>query len=389
MTERLYYTDSYLREFDATVIDRSSDGCRVYLDRTGFYPTSGGQLFDTGSLGGAPVTDVIDEGEVIAHVTASPVEGAIRGVIDWPRRFDHMQQHTGQHLLSAVFAELFGWATVSVHFGEESATLDVDTSSVSAPQLIEAERRANELVAENRPVTVCFAESGADPGLRKASEREGVLRVVAIEGLDRSACGGTHVRATGEIGPVQIRRIEKVRQATRLEFLCGMRAVRRARADFEALTEAARVFSATLDEIPALVRNQLDQLQASEKSRRKLEADLAGYRGRELYRSTTPDASGRRHLVERSAVGSLDDFRVLGQAFCAGPGAVFLAVLEQPPSMLLATSADSGINAGQVLKTAVTTAGGRGGGNASLAQGSVPSRDALEAALAAVLTAIS
>src|SRR5437016_3731963 len=213
MTERLYYTDSYLRDFAARIVDRSVDGATVYLDRTAFYPASGGQPFDVGSLNGIAVLEVADEGERVAHRMAAPLSaGDARGVIDWPRRFDHMQQHTGQHLLSAIIAERFGHATVSVHFGRESSTLDLDTGVFGQDRFVQAEALANSVVTENRPVRVSLEEADSASGLRKAAARQGTLRIVTIDGLDRSACGGTHVRATGEIGPILIRRTDRVKQ---------------------------------------------------------------------------------------------------------------------------------------------------------------------------------
>ena len=162
----------------------------------------------------------------------SPTDGEVAGEIDWTRRFDHMQQHSGQHLLSAVFEELFGLHTVSFHLGAESATIDLEGGPVEPRTVLEAERRANQLVSENRAMDVRFEDASAAQGLRKPSEREGMLRIVSIDGLDRSACGGTHVRTTGEIGPILLRRTEKIRQSVRVEFVCGGRAVRRARAGF-------------------------------------------------------------------------------------------------------------------------------------------------------------
>src|SRR5918994_2545690 len=148
MTLRLYYTDSYLRDFDASIVERADDGRRIYLDRTAFYPTSGGQPFDTGTLGGIAVVDVMDEGERVAHVLADPLAGIrVSGIVDWDRRFDHMQQHTGQHLLSAVLHERFGHATIGVHFGRETSTLDLDTAAMDHADLVEAESRANRLAA--------------------------------------------------------------------------------------------------------------------------------------------------------------------------------------------------------------------------------------------------
>ena len=380
---RLYYQDAYLRQFSARVVDRSAEGCRLRLDRTAFYPTSGGQPHDTGTIAGAAVLDVIEEGDEVVHVTAEPVlETEVECSIDWERRFDHMQQHTGQHLLSAVLHGMFGWNTVGFHLGAAASTIDLDTGQASAEQLRAAELRANELVFENRPVTISFEPAAEAQGLRKASDREGLLRIVTIEGLDRSACGGTHVRTTAEIGPVLIRKCERVRSNVRLEFLCGLRAVRRARADFEALSRIALGLSASLDEAAALVESQRRALIASEKALAKARVELARRRGVELYQ-TAAEADGMRRYVHRISEGPLDEeVRALAQGFTSGARAVFVAFSENPPSVLLAASADSGLHAGQILKEALAAAGGRGGGNAQLAQGSVPSAGELERVLA-------
>ncbi len=378
MTDRLYYHDSYLIEFRARVVDASPDGRRIYLDRTAFYPTSGGQPFDLGKLGGSDVTEVADEDGRIAHQVSAPVvnRAEVIGVVDWRRRFDHMQQHTGQHLLSAVLVDLFGAQTVSFHLGVESCTIDV-TGALDPAQIRKAELRANEIVFENRPVTISFDDASKDLGLRKPTEREGLIRIISIQDLDRSACGGTHVRATGEIGPILIRKLDRIRGNLRIEFLCGLRAVQRARADYEAISSVARAFSAPPDETPALVAAQLEKLQDSEKARRRLANELAQARGRELYSATASDAAGIRKVVRR--VGSLsDELRAEAQSFTAGAKAVFVAIGENPPAILLAASPDSGVNAGEFVKAAVTKAGGRGGGSATMAQGSLPSKDLLD-----------
>ena len=263
---RLYYTDAYCQAFDAQVVRAFDHEGRpaVVLDRTAFYPTSGGQPFDLGVLGAATVVDVVDVDGDVVHVLSSPLPdgAAVHGQIDWARRFDHMQQHTGQHLLSAVIAERIGLATVSVHFGRDSATLDLDGGSLSPAQVVEAETAANVAVAENRPVSVTFEDAATAAGLRKAADREGTLRIITIEGLDRSACGGTHVRATGEIGPIAIRKVERVKQHVRLEFLCGQRAVRRARADADLLSAIAAAHSTTAEELPSLLEGQRAELKA-------------------------------------------------------------------------------------------------------------------------------
>jgi alanyl-tRNA synthetase len=390
MTDRLYYTDAYLTTFDAAVVARADAGRRIYLDRTAFYPTSGGQPFDTGRLGGVAVVDVIDEGDRIAHVVESPVAvDRLAGAIDWGRRFDHMQQHTGQHLLSAVIAERLGHATVGVHFGRESATLDLDTPGLGHAEIVEVEARANTAVTENRPVVVSFEEAGAAAGLRKVSDREGTLRIVTIQGLDRSACGGTHVRATGEIGPIAIRKVERVKQHVRVEFLCGVRAVRRARADADLLSALATSHSATAEELPALLEAQRAELKAGSAARRDLEEAVAGYRARELHAATPPDARGWRVAVVRETAGPLERWRALALAYGGLGGGVLIAVVEEPPTILLATAADTGLDAGRILKPALEAKGGRGGGNARVAQGSVRDAGALEGVVEAVLKVVA
>ena len=378
MTERLYYKDSYLQRFEARVVDASPDRRLVYLDRTAFYPSSGGQPFDLGLLGEVAISEVIDEDDRVAHKLSAPLVGdAVAGTIDWERRFDHMQQHTGQHLLSAVFVELLHAATLSFHLGAELCTIDLGLASLDGAQVQAVERRANEVVFENQPVTVDFQHASDATDLRKPSEREGELRIVSIDQLDRSACGGTHVRSTGEIGPILIRKLDKIRGNVRVEFLCGMRAVRRARADYEALAQIGRLFSAPLDETPALVAAQLEKAQDADKARRRLATELATARGRELYLATEPGVQGLRKVVRKVDVIS-DDVRAEAQSFAAGTNAAILILAENPPSALIAASKDSGINAGQWLKTALATAGGRGGGSPVMAQGSVPSVEELE-----------
>lgn len=386
MTERLYYTDAYATEFSATVL--SVDGSRVVLDRTAFYPTSGGQPFDLGVLGGAPVTDVIDEDTGIVHVIVGtpPVSGAtVEGRVDWRRRFDHMQQHTGQHLLSAVFEELFGHKTVSVHFGDQSATLDLDTDMLSAQRVQKAEERANAIVMENRNVSVSFEDAATAQGLRKASDRAGEIRIVTIDGIDRSACGGTHVRSTGEIGPITIRRVEKTRKQVRVEFLCGSRALRRARTEFEALSAISAAMTAAIDELPALIAAQSAKLRAGESAQRKLREELARFQFRELYEAAVAGANGMRCIAHSSA--DIDEARALGQAAGGFPMLLFVTTVTSPPAIVAAASEDSGINVGAVLKAALATCGGRGGGSPRLAQGTVPDAAGLETVARTILGA--
>ena len=393
MTERLYYRDATIRAFSARIAEVADGGRKAYLDQTAFYPTSGGQPHDIGTLAGVTVVDVIDEGERIAHVLDMPIELAsaveVHGEINWQRRYDNMQQHTGQHLLSAVLDDLLGLRTVSVHFGDETSTLDVADAKgaaniLEADVLARVEARANDIVAESRPVHVTFEDAATVTGLRKPSDRDGVLRVVTIEGIDRSACGGTHVSTTAELGPVLLRRQEKVRQGLRIEFVCGQRAVRRARQDLDALSRVARAFSASIDEAPKMVEGQAQQLKDLQSENRRLAESLAVYRAAELHAAAVPRPDGLKFIVERVGAGA-DSARSLALAFAPLTRAVFIAASHTPPSVLVATSADSGVDAGKVLKPLLERAGGRGGGSPRMAQGSAPSPEAVEQVVATLL----
>lgn len=390
MTERLYYTDAYLRAFDARIVDRTADGRTIYLDRTAFYPTSGGQPFDTGTLAGITVIDVVDEGERIAHVLTSPAPRdlqTVSGIVDWNRRFDHMQQHTGQHLLSALFADRFKLHTVSVHFGASSSTLDLDEELVSAKTLIAVEELANLAIAESHEVSVTFESAATAAGLRKPPPREGELRIVDIESLDRSACGGTHLHTTAEIGTLLIRGAERVRKTTRVDFVCGLRAVRTARADHELLTALAQSAGVAATELAAKMKSQGEELRAAQSARREASTALDAYHARERFDSAIPDANGRRRIVidrrDARAPATVDELRSLAQATLALGDALFIGTLPSPPTIVVASS-EGGLDAGATLKKLLADHGGRGGGNARIAQGTVPTLGALDAVVAAL-----
>jgi alanyl-tRNA synthetase len=386
MTERLYYTDAALLTFTARVAELADAGRRVYLDRTALYPTSGGQPHDHGTLGGVPVVDVVDEDARVAHVLAAPLAAApgdeIAGVVEAARRRDHMQQHTGQHLLSAVFAELHGAETLSVHFGAESSTLDLAADRLPREALLAAEARANAVVAEARPVRVTFEDAAAAAGLRKPSDRTGTIRVVQIDGVDRSACGGTHVATTAGIGAVLLRRVERVRQATRVEFVCGDRALRRARADHEALAAAAAALSVAPDEAPAAVRAQGEQLRAARDEARRAAEAAAQHEARALWGAAAPGADGVRRLVQRAESGGVEALGAVARAATALPGVLYVGWAEAPaPALLVATSPDAPLDAGALLRAALAAHGGRGGGSARLAQGRLPTAESLRHAV--------
>jgi alanyl-tRNA synthetase len=397
MTQRLYYHDSFLYEFDAHVVEViERDGRRaVVLDRTAFYPTSGGQVFDTGKFqledkSEVPVIEVADEEEGrVLHITSAPIApGAlVHGFIDAARRLDHVQQHTGQHVLSAAFLRLFNMPTVSFHMGAESCTIDLETASLTAAQAQQAERLANEVVAQDRPVAIRFVplEEARQLGLRKLPPRQtGDLRLIDIQDFDLCACGGTHVRATGQIGSILVRKMEKVKQGMRVEFVCGLRAVATARQDYTALTETAGLLSAHIHELPQQVRKLLEESKAAGKAQHKLLEEIAELQAERMLAGISPsprvvaavfperDAVFIKLLAQKLTAGKNDVIALLA----GGAGQITL-VFAQSPSM---TS-----NMGQLLKDAMAQLGGRGGGSAELAQGGLPAGAATLAGIEALL----
>ena len=385
MTQRLYYSDARLTTFDARVTQRSDDSLRIQLDRTAFYPTSGGQPHDTGVLGGARVIDVVEEDEVIVHVLAqpAPLDGVVTGAVDWARRFDHMQQHTGQHLLSGLLHDLAHAPTTSVHFGPESSTVDVSVGGIPERTLEAVEDRANEIIAERRPVIVSFEEAVTVEGLRKATARTGTLRVITIQGADRSACGGTHVADTGEIGALAIRRVEKLKQGLRIEFLCGDRVLKRARRDADIVATAGTLLSAGPPNVIAGVTALKEALRSGASTVKRLQAELARAHAREAYAAAAPAADGTR-LISAPAGLDREALAALGQAVSELAAARFIGALDDPPTLFVAAAPDSGWNAGALIKDLVAEFGGKGGGSPRQAQASMPDAVALRGAIASL-----
>jgi alanyl-tRNA synthetase len=376
MTDRLYYTDARVTRFSATIRALEHDGRHVILDRTAFYPTSGGQPHDLGSLGPVPVVDVIDEESRIVHVCADAMPMAVgdmlEGAVDWDRRYDHMQQHTGQHLLSALLHDEFGWPTVSVHFGDEMNTVDVATEQIDASTVEEIERLVNQLAADSSEVSVSFEDAAYAEGLRKASDREGVLRIVTIDGVDRSACGGTHVRNTGEIGAILLRRVERTKGNTRLEFVCGLRAVALARRDALLLAASARQFSAAVSELPALIEAQQRRVGELERDRKRLSTDLARFEAQAAWDRSTTDAEGVKRIILEPIDGPVRTAEPMVQALVGMGRCLVLAVSPATGGVMLGAADGAGVDAGATLRATLTALGGKGGGSPRFAQGSAP-----------------
>lgn len=377
MTERLYYRDADLLAFDATVLRLDGDDpCRVILDRTAFYPTSGGQPHDLGTLGGIAVLEVSDAGDAIVHHLAAALPaGPVRGTVDALRRRDHMQQHSAQHLLSALAADAFGWQTVSVHFGAASSTIEVTAGAVGDTALRELEARANAVVAEARPVTVSFEEAGEamERGLRAAPSRAGDIRVVTIAGIDRSACGGTHVALTSAIGPVHLIGTEKVRGHVRIEFVAGARVMTRLRRLGDEVAQVAAALGCAPAEIAALLPRRLEEGRAARERLAALEEDAAAGMTAQLVAATAPGADGLRHVVHRGNERP-EILRQMAAAAAAQERVLFIGLSAQPggTALTVGASADSGHDAGALVKRAMAALGGKGGGSPRVAQGSAP-----------------
>lgn len=381
-TERLYYNDPYLLEFDATILETKPmrDRIGVVLDRTAFYPTSGGQPHDSGVINEAAVLDCIDEEDagIVVHVVDRELPaGPAHCRIDAVRRADHMQQHSGQHVLSQAFVELFHWPTVSFHLGAVTCTIDLPAEAISRDQAEGAEDLANRIVRDNRNVAVRYLtqENIAEAGLRKPTQRTGEIRVIDISGFDRSACGGTHVRMTGEIGPILVTGLERAKKQTRVQFICGDRVLRYARQANRTLETISQTISAPPFETATAVRTIWDEHQTARKTIEDLESQLM-------------DHEARAFPVENGlAIGTfknrgIEKLKVLAVNICSRPGVVALLGDEGDQlRVIFARSADVTADMNALLKKTLEHFGGRGGGRPNLAQGGGLTADSADTVL--------
>lgn len=376
MTTRLYYDEPYLTEFGARVVAADSrDGrLEVVLDRTAFYPSSGGQPFDVGHLNGASVLDVVDRDDgTITHVVDQPlpVGSTVVGRVDFVRRFDHMQQHTGQHVLSAAFDRLFGVRTESFHLGTASATIDL-AREVAPDEMRAAEDEANRVVWEDRPVSirVVSAEEAASLPLRKESVRTGPLRLIDIADFDLSACGGTHVARTGAIGIIAIAGWEKFRGGTRVEFLCGRRVLGRFRQWRDALSATMRHLSVQPEELAGSVEKLQQEARALQKTIRAQQERLAHHDAEALLTRAVTHGD-RVVLVEAIEGWDAPGLKAMAAAITASQPAAAVVLIGRavPPVAVVAAGPASRVDASAVLKALTSAFGGRGGGKRDLAQG--------------------
>jgi alanyl-tRNA synthetase len=376
-THRIYYDDSYVQNFDARVLSclpaapvQGSAGTQpaweVVLDQSAFYPSSGGQPNDLGLLGEAVVLDVRDDEDDVVHIVDRELDAkAISGCVNWPRRFDHMQQHTGQHLLSAMFQERFGLPTVSFHLGAELCTIDLRGREPSRDELVGAQRASNQVIFEDRPVSVRYgaAEDLARLGVRKKVEREGILRAIEIEGADLQPCGGTHVKSTGQIGIILVRGCGKVRQDWRVEFVCGKRAERLATDDFERQRVLAGSLGCAIEELPRAAEKLAAERDANFKSLRGALQQLAEARAARMVAAVPENAGGARVVCEVLRGVHPEFLLPLATEIAKNERAVALLVVEESGQLVFAQHPAAGKDLAAVLKSVLASYPGKGGGS--------------------------
>jgi len=408
MTTRLYYHDTFLYDFDAEVREvLDNPRPALVLDRTAFYPTSGGQVFDTGTITigetKVKVTEVADgeDGRIVHYFEAErdfdkaalQPGTRVHGQIDATRRRDHMQQHSGQHVLSAAFIRLYDMPTVSFHMADDYCSIDLDTPALTKEQIESAERLANEIILENRAVDIRFVtrDQAGKLGLRKLppTERD-ELRLIDIHDFDLTACGGTHVSQTGQIASVLLRKVEKVRQGWRVEFVAGQRAVATARRDFTTLTEAAALFSAHIYDVPQQARKSLDEIRSLRKQREQSQEELAAAQAAALL-AETAETNGRKLVVRTLSDRDLNFIKLLAQKVTrlSTHAVAILATTSPQPSVVFAQSAGQPFDMGALMKETMAKLGGRGGGSKDLAQGGIPSADGIDANLSAIAATLA
>jgi alanyl-tRNA synthetase len=380
-TERLYFSDAYLTEFDARIVARGERNGQpaVLLDRSAFYPEGGGQPPDHGTLNGIAVEDVqVEDGDVWHTLAASPDGDTVHGVVDWARRFDHMQQHHGQHMLSAACEQLFQFRTLSFHLGAASSTIDLDTPALTSAQATAIEDRVNQVIWEDRPVQARFVspEELATMPLRKPPTKAQNVRVVSVPDFDYSACGGTHPRSTGGVGVLHIRRWERRGDTTRVEFLCGRRALNDYRARDALVAQLAADFSVGPDEVSAAVARLRDNEDRGRKQLRAMTEQVISFEAEAL--TARADMAGIRQVVQQAFEGrELEEVRMLARAIAENNAVALLGLRGERTQIIFAAPASADVDCGALLRAALAPFGGRGGGQRTLAQGGLPDGERL------------
>ena len=389
MTTKLYFDDQYLQEFSSTVIQKIETGEKpgIILDQTLFYPTSGGQPHDTGTINNIPVLDVIeDERHQIVHLLEEPVTGrSVEGLINWARRFDHMQQHTGQHLLSQAFIKTCDAETISFHMGDESATLDLNQTELSIETIAAVEDLANRIIYENRSVIgriIGKNELDQYP-VRKPPAVDDNIRIVEIKDFDYSPCGGTHCSKTGEIGIVKIKRFENYKGGTRVHFLCGRRALKDYQEKSKIIKQIGEYLSAGETDLYKNIKKSRDELKLLRRDHGNLNRRYLDYEAQALF-SERKEIENINIIVKIFEDRNPKELKILAQKVMENfPSTVILfgAKSEGKASLFFLRSEELACDMGKLMQEACAVINGRGGGRPQQAQGGGPAADKLDAAL--------
>jgi alanyl-tRNA synthetase len=384
MTTRLYYNDAYTTTFKANIIERFQyrDSLGIVLDQSYFYPTSGGQPHDLGALNDLPVTNVMvrPEDNAVAHIIKGEIwSDAVTGQIDWSRRFDHMQQHTGQHILSQAFLKAAEAETVSFHLGNDYATIDINNSGLNPAHIEKAELIANQIIWENRPITARFIdkeEANALP-LRKIPDVEDdQLRIIEIADYDMTACGGTHVAHTGEVGLIKIVKLERRKEELRIEFLCGRRALKDYRQKNRIVNQLANELTTGYAEIETSVVRLRDEVKQARRLLKQQLAHSLSIEAEHLLRNGTK--KGETVIVAEQFSGrDLAEIRMLANQIAQHPNSIALIGTVDPTTQLIFSRAeDAPGEMNQLIKMALQVLGAKsGGGTPKFAQGGGPPAD--------------
>jgi alanyl-tRNA synthetase len=399
--KRLYYDDAFAQEFTAqvlscepasaaeattpagTVTAETSAGAitlatpsgplwRVKLDRTAFYPTSGGQPHDTGQLGDSRVVDVLDEEDEVIHVVDKPIEiASVQGSVDWERRFNHMQQHTGQHVLSAVFHSRFALPTVSFHLGSDICTIDVRGREPTQEILDSAMAAANDVVYADRAVNVRYgtAEELAIAGVRKTVERSGTLRAIEIEAVELQPCGGTHVQRTGQIGMIFVRGVSRIRQDWRVEFACGRRAERLACEDFATLRAVVQRLNCSPQEAVAAAERVVAERDAHYKSAKAGIQKLAEMDARAAVQEIQIGADGFRLIAKLFDSDSPEYVQAFAREVAQTENTIALLVHTESGQIFFSQHPTAKKDMNALLAEALKHVPGKGGGSGDSARG--------------------
>lgn len=405
-TERLYYHDSHLIEFEARVVDiseRVSGWTAITLDRTAFYPTGGGQPSDTGTLNGLRVVECIDDEDngVLHVIQGRPPEvgTTVKGRVDWLRRLDHMQQHTGQHILSQAFVTLFKAPTKGFRVLAECCEIDVELANPCSEVIERAVELANNVIWEDRQITIqtVTSQQASELPLRKEPARDGDLRMIEIEGFDLTPCGGTHAFRTGEVGMIAVRHWERAKGLTRIEFVAGMRALADYRRANTTARDVAALFSSARDDAPALATRMLDENKELHRHVRELEVFAAQVEAEELIRATrsvpsaATDESSQQVISRVYSNRTAESLKQLAHALISHENVVTLLASNdhETARLVFARSADAAGDMNTLMKEACALLAGRGGGKPDFAQGGGKQVEKIQEALTLALQLLS